>query len=194
MSVRIYTGRHSDRGGVPSGWLPYVPWVLAGLTIIGQIIWALVGEQPRAVITILTVVTFFLASATHAYLSRGLSWTAGYLAISLGFGWAIEAIGTATRFPFGDYTYTSVLGPAVLSVPILIPLAWSMMAYPCLLATQRLVTGGLATALVGGWLFAAWDLFLDPRWLAKGLGSGIRSAGFCRASRVFPCRTFSAGF
>ena len=79
MSVRVYTGRHSDRGGVPSGWLPYVPWVLAGLTITGQIIWVLVGDEPRQVITILTVVTFFLASATHAYLSRGLSWTAGYL-------------------------------------------------------------------------------------------------------------------
>ncbi len=168
MSVRVYTGRHSDRGGVPSGWLPYVPWVLAGLTITGQIIWVLVGDEPRRVLTILTVVTFFLASSTHAYLSRGLSWTAGYLAISLGLGLAIEAIGTSTRFPFGDYSYTSALGPAVLGVPILIPLAWSMMAYPCLLAAQRLVGPGLATALVGGWLFAAWDLFLDPQMVSEG--------------------------
>ena len=146
----MYTGRHSDRGSSPSGWLPYVPWALAGLTITGQIIWVLVGDQPRIALTIGTVVTFFLASATHAYLSRGLSWTAGYLAISLGFGLAIEAIGTATRFPFGDYTYTSVLGPAVLGVPILIPLAWSMMAYPCLLAAQRLVCRQWARHRIGG--------------------------------------------
>ena len=162
----MYTGRHSDRGSSPSGWLPYVPWALAGLTITGQIIWVLVGDQPRIALTIGTVVTFFLASATHAYLSRGLSWTAGYLAISLGFGLAIEAIGTATRFPFGDYTYTSVLGPAVLGVPILIPLAWSMRAYPCLLAAQRLVGSGLATALVG-----------QGEWPRDGVGVVARIAG-----------------
>lgn len=168
MSVRVYTGRHSDRGGAPRGWIAYIPWGLAGLTILGQIAWILTSGEVRTALTALTVVTFFLASVTHAYLNRGLAWTSGYVAISVGIGWLAEVIGLATQFPFGDYSYTDALGPAVLGVPILIPLAWSMMAYPCLLAAQRLVHDSLLVALVGGLLFASWDLFLDPQMVGQG--------------------------
>ena len=168
MSVRVYTGRHSDRGGGPSGWVAYVPWALAGLTIAGQIIWVLVSGNARVALTILTVVTFFLTSATHAYLRRGAAWAAGYLAISLLFGWGVEFLGLTTSFPFGHYEYTGSLGPALGGVPIVIPLAWSMMAYPVLLAAQRLSTTGLGTALIGGFLLASWDLFLDPQMVGEG--------------------------
>jgi len=168
VSVRIYTGPHSDRGRGPSGWVTYLPWVFAGLTILGQIIWVLVDDGARTVFTILTVVTFFLASATHAYLSRGAVWASGYLAITLAFGWLIERVGLTTSFPFGDYEYTDALGPAFLGVPIVIPLAWSMMAYPCLLAAQRLSTTRVGVALIGGLVLAAWDLFLDPQMVGEG--------------------------
>ncbi len=168
MSVRVYTGRHSDRGGGPSGWITYVPWALAGLTILGQIVWVLAAGGARTALTILTVVTFFLTSATHAYLRRGAAWAAGYLAISLLFGWGVEFLGLTTSFPFGQYAYSGTLGPALGGVPLVIPLAWSMMAYPCLLAAQRLSTTGLGTALIGGFLLASWDLFLDPQMVGEG--------------------------
>ena len=86
MSIRVYTGPRSDRGGGPSGWVSYVPWGFAAATVLGQILWVLVGDGARTVLTIITVVTFFLASATHAYLLRGAAWASGYLAISLVFG------------------------------------------------------------------------------------------------------------
>lgn len=168
MSVRIYTGPHSDRGAGPSGWITYLPWGLAAATVLGQITWILVSGGWRAGLTVLTVATFFLASATHAYLTRGAGWTAGFLAISLSFGWLVEVLGLVTKFPFGFYHYSDALGPAVAGVPLVIPLAWSMMAYPVLLAAQRLSTTGLGTAVVGGWLLAAWDLFLDPQMTSQG--------------------------
>ena len=168
MSIRVYTGPHSDRSGGPSGWITYLPWGLAAATILGQIIWVLLGDGGRTALTILTVITFFLASATHAYLSRGMAWAAGFLAISLLFGWGIEFIGLQTSFPFGTYVYAGDLGPTIFGVPFVIPLAWSMMAYPCLLAAQRLSTTNLGTALLGGWLLAAWDLFLDPQMVGEG--------------------------
>jgi putative membrane protein len=167
VSVRIYTGPHSDRGGGPSGWLSYLPWGFVGATILGQIIWVLVGGGARTALTVLTVVTFFLASATHAYLMRGLAWTAGFLSITVLFGWGVEVLGLATSFPFGNYEYASSLGPTMVGVPIVIPLAWSMMAYPCLLAAQRLSATTLGTAILGGWLLAAWDLFLDPQMVSE---------------------------
>jgi putative membrane protein len=145
----------------------YVPWGFAGATIVGQIAWVLVGEGARTALSVLTVVTFFLASASHAYLNRGAAWTSGFLAVSLLFGWAVEVLGLATSFPFGTYEYSSALGPQLAGVPLVIPMAWSMMAYPCLLAAQRLSTTALGTALIGGWLLAAWDLFLDPQMVSQ---------------------------
>jgi uncharacterized membrane protein len=168
VSVRVYTGPHSDRGGGPSGWLRYLPWGFAAATILGQIVWVLVGDDGRTALSIATVVTFFLASATHAYLNRGGAWTGAFLAITLGFGWAIEQLGLATSFPFGSYEYADVLGPAIGGVPLVIPMAWSMMAYPCLLAAQRLSDTVIGTALIGGWVLAAWDLFLDPQMVGQG--------------------------
>ena len=168
MSVRIYTGPHSDRGRGPSGWLTYLPWAFVALTILGQIVWVLVGDTARTTLTIATVITFFLASATHAFASRGAAWALAYLAITLAFGWMIERVGLTTSFPFGHYEYTGTLGPSVFGVPVIIPLAWSMMAYPCLLAAQRLSTTRIGVALIGGLVLAAWDLFLDPQMVAEG--------------------------
>lgn len=171
VSVRVYSGPHSDRGRPRNRWVTLIPWVLTGLVILGQILWVLFGAEGRRVLSILTVVGFFLASATHAWLARGAAWAAGYLGITLGIGFAVEALGVATAFPFGDYEYTDALGPALLGVPLLIPMAWAMMAYPCLLAVQRMTTTGLGTALMGGFLLASWDLFLDPQMTGEGYWS-----------------------
>jgi putative membrane protein len=55
-----------------------------------------------------------------------------------------------------------------MGVPLVIPLAWSMMAYPCLLAAERLSNTYLGTAILGGILLASWDLFLDPQMVGEG--------------------------
>ena len=46
-----------------------------------------------------------------------------------------------TGLPFGDYSYAGTLGPELLDVPLVVPLAWTMMAYPVLLAARRLTRG-----------------------------------------------------
>lgn len=190
MSVRVYTGPHSDRGGLPSGWIVYVPWVFAGATILAQIAWILVQPNVRLVLTIVSVITFFLASIIHAFISRGFAWASGYLGITLVTSFAIEAIGVATQFPFGAYAYGDALGIALLGVPLIIPLAWSMMAYPILLATQRLTGPGLPTILVGGWLFASWDLFLDPQMVQAGYWSWSSSGWTLPGVEGIPLQNF----
>ncbi len=166
--MRVYNGPHSERGSDRPRWVKYLPWVFTALTILGQILWMLVSGDQRTALTAITVTTFFLASVSHAYLRRGLSWTLSFFSITIAFGWLIEVLGTLTAFPFGDYAYSDKLGIVVLGVPILIPMAWSMIAYPVMLATQRLVATPLATAFIGGWLIAAWDLFLDPMMTGEG--------------------------
>jgi len=186
----MYSGPHSDRGGVPSSWIVYIPWALAIVTILTQIAWILVDERLRLTLTISSVITFFLASATHAYISRGLAWAAGYLGITLVASLVIEVVGVLTEFPFGSYAYSPDLGPALLGVPLLIPVAWSMMAYPVLLAAQRLTAPGLPTILVGGALFASWDLFLDPQMVRQGYWTWVDATWILPGVEGIPLQNF----
>lgn len=145
-----------------------LPALLAAATVLLQIAYPLVSGHPREVLTVVTVVAFFLASTTHALVHRGPRWTAVFVLVTTGTGLLAESLGTSTGFPFGEYDYASSLGWKLLSVPVVIPLAWAMMAYPCLLVGQRLARSRLGAAAVGGFALAAWDLFLDPQMVEAG--------------------------
>jgi uncharacterized membrane protein len=170
VSVRIYTGPHADhhRSGGP-GLFGGLAWLLA-LAVIGlEIAYALTAGTDRRDITIAVVIVFFLASTVHALAWRGLWWTLAFLVVTVGGGLAIEAVGVRNGWPFGDYVYAADrLGPTVLDVPAVIPLAWAMMAYPALIVARRLSTGVLTTPLVGALALASWDLFLDPMMTGDG--------------------------
>ncbi len=143
-----------------------LPWVLAAATVLAQIAYPLVGGDTLRVVTIASVVLFFLASVSHAAIHRGGAWAGALVAVTAGGGLVAEAIGVRTGVPFGHYSYSATLGPAVLDVPIVVPLAWTMMAYPALLVGRRLTRRG--AVLVGGYTMAAWDVFLDPQMVADG--------------------------
>lgn len=145
-----------------------VPVVLAGLVVALQVPYPLVDGGARNALTVLTVVAFFSATVSHAVVHRGPRWAGAYVVITVGTGLLAESVGTRTGLPFGDYAYSGSLGVKVLSVPVVVPLAWAMMAYPCLLAGQRLTDSRVGAALAGGWALAAWDLFLDPQMVDAG--------------------------
>ena len=169
MSVRVYSGPHADRRRGDGGAVVRLfPWILAALTILAQIAWPLTAGSTRDTITVASVVLFFLATVVHSIITRKWLWTLGWLGISMGIGLIAEILGTNTSFPFGVYTYGPRLGPALLGVPLLIPMAWAMMSYPALLAARRLAQGLLSAPLVGALALASWDLFLDPQMVSEG--------------------------
>jgi uncharacterized membrane protein len=146
----------------------FVPWTLLGVLVLTQICYPLTHGGLRAGLTVLTVVLGYLLSVSHALLTRGPRTAAGLVAIATLGGFAVEAVGVATGFPFGTYDYSGLLGPRLLGVPLIIPLAWTWMAWPAWLAATRLArsrAGRIALAAVG---LAAWDLFLDPQMVAEG--------------------------
>jgi putative membrane protein len=92
-----------------------------------------------------------------------------------GLGLAAETLGVHTGFPFGAYAYADTLGPRLASVPLVVPLAWTMLAYPSLLLGRRLARylagerwARSVIALTGGVALTGWDLFLDPQMVADG--------------------------
>ncbi|WP_431926182.1 carotenoid biosynthesis protein [Micromonospora wenchangensis] len=158
----------------------HVPWLLLALLVLVQICYPLSTGVTRARLTVATVVLGYLLAVGHALLTRGPRTAAALVAVATGGGFAIEALGVATGFPFGSYDYSGELGPKLAGVPLIIPLAWTWMAWPAWLAAVRLTTpagrtpgaltaagrvGRVALATVG---LAGWDLFLDPQMVAEG--------------------------
>jgi uncharacterized membrane protein len=140
---------------------------LAGL-VGTQIAYPLVGGPARAVLVVATVLLGFALSVSHAAATRGLRTAVGLVVVFAGGGLTVEAVGLATGFPFGGYAYGGALGPRVLGVPVVVPLAWAWMAWPSWLAAARLTRGGWRAAATAAVALAGWDLFLDPQMVAAG--------------------------
>lgn len=122
---------------------------------------------------------FFLALAaalTLAFTPR-IEWP--FLGWAAAVGYAAEALGVATGFPFGAYHYTGALFPRALGVPLVMTAAWLVLA-----AYTRQVTA--APWLAAGWM-TAMDLVIDPlaanalgfwRWAHPGPYYGIPWSNF----------------
>jgi len=142
--------------------------VLLGALVLTQICYPLTGGGLRAALTVLTVLLGYLLSVSHALLTRGRRAAVALVATATLGGFAVEAVGVATGFPFGTYDYSGQLGPKLLGVPLIIPLAWTWMAWPAWLAALRLARARVARVLLAAAGLAAWDLFLDPQMVAEG--------------------------
>jgi len=93
------------------------------------------------------------------------------LGLVLALAWLAEYAGHTSGLLFGQYHYTALLQPQLGGVPLLIPLAWLMMLPPAWAVASRLVrpSNRLGFAALSGLAFTAWDLYLDPQMVAKGL-------------------------
>ena len=132
-----------------------------------QIPYPLLSDEGRRIVTIWSVVAFFLTSCAHAWWSRGVGAVTALITICVGIGFFAESVGSKTGVPFGNYDYTNALGLRMFGVPAVVPLAWAMFGWLALLCAQR-VGGGWRGAAVGSLLLVAWDLFLDPQMVRLG--------------------------
>jgi uncharacterized membrane protein len=164
--ARAYRNAHPPRRPRPTGAVVGLPRLLAVATLAVQIAYPLVDGDRLREVTILVVVLAAATCVLHALVHRGPAWALGMFVLTAGGGLAVEAVGARTGLPFGDYSYSATLGPQVLDVPVVVPLAWTMMAYPVLLAARRLTRHWVP--VLGAFGLAAWDVFLDPQMVADG--------------------------
>lgn len=143
-------------------------WTLVASAIGVQILYPLMPEAWRTEVTVLSVALFFLASLADAGRVHGLRGVLSLAGVAGGGGLVAEAVGVATGWPFGHYTYTGTLGPELLGVPVIVPMAWVMMAWPALVVGRTLVRRGPAVVAVAAYALSAWDVFLDPQMVAAG--------------------------
>ncbi|MGY2129338.1 carotenoid biosynthesis protein [Blastococcus sp. SYSU DS0617] len=150
------------------------PLALAIALVGTAIAYPLTSGDTRNAVSWAIVLLGATLSVVHAWLSGGPRTGVGVLALVGVVAVAFESIGLATGFPYGSYTYSGTLGPTLLGVPFLVPLAWLMMAWPSWLLAVRLarpVRAARRRPARIAWaaaLFAAWDVVLDPQMVDAG--------------------------
>src|SRR4029453_17293749 len=132
--------------------------------IATAIAYPLTSGAARDAVSWAIVVLGAALAVVHAGLSRGARVGAGVLLLVATTAIAFEAVGLATGVPYGSYTYSDALGPTLLGVPFLVPLAWLMMAWPSWvlgdLLTRPVRAGHRRTLRVAtaAAVFAGWDV------------------------------------
>jgi uncharacterized membrane protein len=119
-------------------------------------------------------------SLCHAIYTLGLRHALAFFALSTVISLAFEAVGVATGAIYGPYHYMDRLGPRLLQVPLVVPLAWFMVIYPSYGLANYLADGRVvsrrrpgAARLIGlaalsAMLMTAWDLAVDPQMVMAG--------------------------
>jgi putative membrane protein len=159
---------------------PAVPLALAGALVLVAIAYPLTSGAARDAVSWTIVLLGGALSVGHAAASRGGRTAAGLLLLVAVTAVVFEAVGLATGVPYGRYRYSDALGPTVLGVPFLVPLAWLMMAWPSWVLARRLTTGVRparrrpARVAVAAAVFAGWDVVLDPQMVQAGYWTWAR--------------------
>ncbi|WP_432493172.1 carotenoid biosynthesis protein [Kineococcus gypseus] len=151
---------------------PAVAGALTAAAVLTQVAHPLLRGEALRRATIGSVGAFCAAALADAARRGGARGGATALVVAGGLGLLAEAVGTRTGRPFGRYRYAGTLGPQVLQVPVVVPLAWTMLAWPSVQLGRRLAPRGRGhhAAVVGAaaWTLASWDLFLDAQMTAAG--------------------------
>jgi bisanhydrobacterioruberin hydratase len=76
----------------------------------------------------------------------------------------VEFIGVKTGYPFGDYSYSTLLAPLISGVPLAIAFAWFSVTLSSLLFVKLMLpyTPSLTLAFVSAVIILAMDVLLEP--------------------------------
>jgi uncharacterized membrane protein len=151
-----------------------LPLVLAVLLVLAAVAYPLTDGTARDAVSWTIVLLGSAVSVTSAAAAHGPRTGAAVLATVAATAVAFESVGLATGYPYGSYTYSDALGPTLLGVPFLVPLAWLLMAWPsrvlAALLTRRVrpARRRAARVAVAAAVFAGWDVVLDPQLVQAG--------------------------
>jgi uncharacterized membrane protein len=151
--LTVLTGR-VDVSGEPAATIMRVSYRFAGPTYV--------------ILGALAALTF-LAHATGWRKALAVGLTSSLMALGA------EVLGTSVGLPFGEYTYSGLLGYRVFGlVPFPIPISWFYMLLGSLVIVARLTTARDDGAtrwrwsLAAGLLMVAWDISMDPAMVGTG--------------------------
>lgn len=150
-----------------------VMWAALLLYVVGRFCQQYPDRIPSIAIVAMQVLApavFALVHGAILYRVRGMLVFTGFCT---GVGAVCESLGLRTGFPFGHYSFTALMGPKVLQLPILLVLAYMGIGY-CSWLLGLLILGYRGTPLTGArvvvlpcvaaFIMVAWDLSMDAIW------------------------------
>lgn len=168
MSSRVGTTGDTRGSASGTGRVVSVAWLLFAATVVVQTVFPFT-DGGTLTLTMMSVALLSAAALVHVASTVSPSSAVALAAVAGAGGLAAESVGVHTGFPFGGYEYTGTLGPELLGVPVIVPMAWIMMAWPALVVARRLTSRHRwATPIVGALALTAWDVFLDPQMVDQG--------------------------
>jgi len=149
-------------------------WSFLAIYAIARVLQVFPGLVPMLAVVALHVIPPALFALVHGAARYRLRGIVVFFAICLIVGGAFENIGVLTGFPFGHYFFTSLMGPKILFVPVLLALAYVGMAYLSWTLAILILRAGGSGALAGSpsvtvpltasFIMVAWDFAMDPVW------------------------------
>lgn len=138
-------------------------YVLSGLYLSFEI-----REEAFSLLSIELVLFAFLQAIYEINLKNAII----YFAISYSIGLFFEILGVNYGFPFGNYSYSQLLGPEIFGVPVAVPFVWFFITYLAFSVTKKssLSIPRLLLASLGA---MNWDIFIDPMFVSYGYWSWI---------------------
>ena len=153
--------------------LTRLPILSCALLILFLGVTALRGQSETTLLLIGSSILMFACCWSSAIHLLGARAAFHFVAIALVSGWFAEQMGASHGWFFGEYTYTTVLGPTLGDVPVIIPLMWFALCYVAYVIANLIVwqtpadgiapTGrALVMSLLAGLIVCAYDLGADP--------------------------------
>jgi uncharacterized membrane protein len=149
-------------------------WSFLAIYAIARVLRIVPGRVPMLAVVALHIVPPVLFALFHGAVRYSLRGIVVFVLICLIVGGAVENFGVLTGIPFGHYYFTSVMGPRILFVPVLLALAYVGMAYlswtlAILIlrqASNSVLAGSPAVTvpLIASFIMVAWDVAMDPVW------------------------------
>lgn len=151
-------------------------WVLCMIAV--PIAKWIFGED--AIYPLLSISVVLQASAVFSILATawGSKRTLAIAAAVVTFTLSAEILGSSTGFPFGSYAYTDRLQPQIGHVPVIIPLAWFMMAPSAWAVAYKFRKTPVLFVLLSALALVAWDLLLDPQMVNWDLWQWDNPSGY----------------
>ena len=109
-----------------AGRLPALSFALLAAFVIATAVRT--HNDTTIAIVIASVLMFACCWASAAHL-LGARAALQFVLIAVSLGWFAEQMGSSRGWFFGHYTYTDVLGPRLLDVPLVIPMMWFALTY-----------------------------------------------------------------
>ncbi len=151
-------------------------WLLFALHLIAQPIYSLLPANLERLGTLVIVLSGTAFGFAHLAVSRGLRAALTMMMLCLVVAGGLEVLSVQTGFPYGQYSYSSLLGPGVLGVPLLVPFCWQMMAHNAGVVARLIHPK--AWVLVAAAALTAWDLYIDPQNVRAGYWTWARAGEY----------------